>query len=77
MSDNNLTGNVWECKIGFADDAALPPGADLPLRRAVRDAYVALTDTEPTFLFSGWGAQLTFTEREIVRDTMRARGEHV
>jgi hypothetical protein len=57
---------VWECKVGEIDASKLPNGADQPMRRAVYDAYVALTGEEPKFLFSGWGAELTEVEREVV-----------
>ena len=56
---------IWTCKIGEVWD--LPDGADAPMRQAVQDAYVRLTGEQPTFLFSGWGAELSTAEAEVVR----------
>lgn len=55
---------IWSCKVGEVDD--LPMGADSPMRRAVAQAYRELTSQEPKFLFSGWGAELTALERDVV-----------
>ena len=57
---------IWSCKIGQA--ANLPKGADLPMRDAVRDAYVKITGVEPDFLFSGWGASLDEWEKTVVEN---------
>ncbi len=57
---------IWECKIGEADAAALPDGADSPMRQAVAAAYKQITGQECEFIFSGWGAELTEDEREVV-----------
>ncbi len=57
---------IWSCKIGEVDIAKLPDGADQPMRKAVREAYIKLTGEEPTFIFSGWGAELTDIERDTV-----------
>lgn len=46
---------VWSCRIGCTDRAALPDGADKPMRHAVMVAYEALTGHEPQFVESGWG----------------------
>lgn len=62
--------SVWSCKIGEA--GALPDGADLPMRTAIRAAYLQLTGEEPEFLFSGWGAELTEGEREAVESMSRS-----
>lgn len=64
MSDTR----VWSCKIGFASDGELPDGADRPMREAVRRAFVELTGREPDFAFTGWGAELSETELEVVRE---------
>lgn len=61
--------DIWGCKIGEIDRARLPLGADLPMRRAVRDAYYVLTGEEPRFIFSGWGESLTEGERDAVLGT--------
>jgi hypothetical protein len=58
---------IWSCKIGgLNQDISLPSGADSPMREAVRRAYKQLTGIEPQFIFSGWGAQLTDSERSVV-----------
>ena len=56
---------IWSCKIGEIYE--LPSGgADAPMREAVRRAYIEITGKEPDFCFSGWGAELTVNEREVV-----------
>lgn len=66
MSDTEES--IWACKIGPADRATLPHGADLPMRQAVQRAYKELTGAEPEFIFSGWAAELTAGEAEVVED---------
>lgn len=57
---------IWSCKIGETCPANVPHGGDLPMRQAVEDAYRALTGDLPDFCFSGWGAELTESERAVV-----------
>lgn len=59
---------IWSCKIGEVDAAKLPAGSDLPMRRAVAQAYREITGEDPTFIFSGWGAELTEPERAVAED---------
>lgn len=59
---------IWECKIGIAGDVKLPPGADGPMRDAVARAYRELTGQDAEFLFSGWGAELSRGEQEVVNE---------
>jgi hypothetical protein len=40
------------------------------MRRAVERAYRDITGREPDFIFSGWGAQLTESERAVVEDRL-------
>lgn len=54
---------IWGCKIG-QHDGELPPGSDLPMRKAVEKAYREITGKEPNFMFSGWGEKLTEAEYE-------------
>lgn len=61
---------VWSCKIGETD--SVPKGGDFPMREAVSRAYLELTGEEPAFLFSGWGAELTESERAVVEDRLPA-----
>lgn len=65
-NDKSCAGQVWTCKIG--ETGALPMGADLPMRQAVRHAYRELTGEEPDFIFSGWGGELTEYERAVVEN---------
>jgi len=58
---------VWKCKIGGQADM-LPMGADSPMRKAIRAAYLELTGCEPEFIFSGWAAKLTEGERAVVEN---------
>lgn len=57
---------IWSCKIGEVDEATLPEGADAPMRQAIFQAFVATTGQEPSFCFSGWGAELDEGERAVV-----------
>jgi hypothetical protein len=57
---------TWSCKIGEVDPKLLQPGSDGPMRAAVEDAYYRLTGQIAKFTFSGWGAELTESERSIV-----------
>lgn len=57
MSDRRLV--IWECKVGAYVNGPLPAGCDLPMRRAVAEAFENVTDKEDAFLFSGWGASLS------------------
>lgn len=61
-----LKTKIWYCKIGECDPDALPMGADFPMRRAIEQAYTEITGQTPDFIFSGWGAELTESEREVV-----------
>lgn len=57
---------AWNCKIGLIGEVNLPPGADATMRRAVEDAFFALTGKHAEFNFSGWGAKLTDLEYGVV-----------
>lgn len=57
---------TWACKIGEVDPALVPDGADLPMRRAVKEAFTAITGEQAEFVFSGWAATLDETERAVV-----------
>lgn len=59
---------IWSCKIGEIDEAALPEGADAPMRAAVETAYRELTGYSSVFCFSGWGATLDEGERAVVEN---------
>ena len=60
---------VWECKVGARMlDINLPDGADAPMRRAVRQAFVDITGTNPEFCFSGWGGKLSEPELAVVEN---------
>lgn len=55
---------IWTCKIG-GTIGQLPPGADLPLRHAVEEAFKKLTGTDNEFCFSGWDGELDEMERLV------------
>jgi hypothetical protein len=55
---------IWFCKIGETD-RSLPYGADFPMRRAVEAAYREITGEASAFIFSGWGGDLTESERAV------------
>ncbi|MCK5600722.1 hypothetical protein KAR91_02565 [Candidatus Pacearchaeota archaeon] len=57
---------IWGCKIGGVDESKLSEGADAPMRKAVRKAYLELTGEEDAFCFAGWGAELDPIEQEIL-----------
>lgn len=59
---------IWDCKIGEVSEGELPDGADLPMRDAIREAYLKITGREPQFMFSGWGGSLTPVQRKIVNN---------
>lgn len=54
---------VWSCKIGSLSEFDLPKGSDLPMRKAVENAYFELTGKYPDGLFSGWGDE--FSKEEV------------
>lgn len=56
---------IWTCKIGEIFHKELPKASDTPMRTAIRKAYLELTGSEPDFIFSGWGGELTEGEREV------------
>lgn len=59
---------IWTCKIGEVNAHDLPMASDGPMRQAVAEAYEKLTGHKPKFIFSGWGGELTETEREVAND---------
>lgn len=61
---------VWECKIGVRGSVALPPGCDLPMRRAVEAAFKQVTGVDDEFNFSGWGGSLDEHELAVVENRM-------
>lgn len=61
---------IWYCKIGEVDALPEVGGADLPMRFAVEKAYKELTGERARFLFSGWGATLTESERAVVENRL-------
>ena len=62
------THKAWSCKIGVMGEVDLPTGADAPMRRAVEEAFFALTGKHAEFNFSGWGAKLDEGEYNVVQD---------
>lgn len=66
---------IWSCKVGEVPDGSLPPGSDLPMRRAVNAAFREVTGKEADFLFSGWCGELTEGERAVVENHGPASSE--
>lgn len=69
--DGSLTSNqesIWQCKIGGEHTGVLPPGCDLPMRKAIAAAFREITGAEPQFIFSGWASKLTESERAVVEN---------
>jgi len=58
---------IWTCKIGGLTDKWLD-GADLPMRRAVQDAFEQVTGRWAEYCFSGWGGKLDEIERSVVEN---------
>ncbi len=59
---------IWGCKIGT--EKVLPPGSDLPMRKAVEKAFREITGHDPEFVFSGWNMELTEPELAVVEDRL-------
>jgi hypothetical protein len=62
LSEERKPEAVWQCRIGVATRAELPPGSDAPLRDAVEEAFRNLLGREPLATFSGWGEKFTESE---------------
>jgi hypothetical protein len=67
-SNNKKQKKIWTCKIGEIEEDKLPPGSDLPMRKAIEDEYLSLTGEYPDFIFSGWGGELDKYERMFIDD---------
>lgn len=59
---------TWGCKIGEVDPKLVPSNGDLPMRKAVEKAYKEITGQEPSFIFSGWGEELTLDESNALKE---------
>lgn len=59
--------DIWFCKIG-GTGCELPGGADAPMRDAICDAFREVAGVEAQFIFSGWGQELTESERAVVEN---------
>lgn len=67
MSDNQEeTEHIWTCTLVVR--GKLPEGADLPMREVLRLAIVSMTGSHPEVMFTGWGGQLTPSERKILEE---------
>lgn len=62
-----MTERIWFCKIGGETDF-FEKGADSPMRRAIAKAFREVTGRDPQFTFSGWGQELTESERAVAED---------
>ena len=77
MSDKIGGRGIWYCKIGECDRNSLPQGCDWPMRRAVEEAYLKITGSYPQFIFSGWSAELTKVEEDVLvhQAALKAAGD--
>lgn len=66
--DCGLREEIWTCTIGGMINSHIRPGGDAPMRQAVQKAYYELTGIEEEFCFSGWGCELTDSQREVVKN---------
>jgi hypothetical protein len=59
--------NWWSCLIGPWKESVknLPPGSDVPLRSAVRQAFLDHYGREGETCFSGWGAAPTANQHAV------------
>lgn len=66
---------VWDCQVGWASEEKLSPGADAPMRVAVREAFEKLVGRSPDFCASGWGGfpELQFATTEELFDELLRR----
>ena len=64
------TNPIWSCKIGTRSEAILPPAADVPMRAAVQDAFIAVCGRHAEFTFSGWSATLDEKELAVVENRL-------
>jgi hypothetical protein len=62
-----MAERIWFCKVGGEADF-FESGADQPMRRAIAKAFREVTGRDPQFTFSGWGQELTESERAVVED---------
>lgn len=68
---------AWVCKIGTTKGhVRLPDGADGPMRAVLKGAFKHMTGLDAEFCFSGWGGELTESERLIVEDRVSEIGDH-
>lgn len=58
---------IWECKIGTLGDVELPYGCDMPMRAAIREAFLRVTGVHAEFVFSGWSAKLSPSEEQFLK----------
>lgn len=61
-------GSIWECKVGIrpGQKVILPGGSDFPMRDAIEKAFKDVTGLDAEFCFSGWGAELTQSEKNVL-----------
>lgn len=75
-----MAEHIWYCKVGGEiDDESWEPGGtytpdDHTLREPVERAYQERFGVEPEFCFSGWGAELTESERAVVENRLPVTG---
>jgi len=61
-----MTEVIWECKIGGI--GRVPKGADGIMREVVERAFREIIGNNSAYCFSGWGGELTESERAVVEN---------
>lgn len=59
---------IWTCQIGGHGE--LPQGADGPMRDAIASAFKAVTGSDASYCFSGWGQPLPERYRAVVENRL-------
>jgi len=57
MSRKQVESEYWVCIVGGTNSKNLKPGADTPMRQAVRKAFQETTGHNDTECLSGWGSE--------------------
>lgn len=68
-AQSHIDGNrrqTWTCTIGNVDGVEIPNGGDAPMRRAVEQAFKAVTGEEHDACFSGWGDRFTLQQLSVI-----------
>lgn len=62
---------AWQCLIGVRSPIPVGNWGDVPMRRAVADEFRRVTGHAPDYCFSGWSAQPTPEQWDVIHDDWR------